>query len=388
MVVNFINIRNYADVRVFELLSTKFKLFDDVFGASDEVLGRADNIDIESRIWEIYQQCRSDEEIKAAFEKLQADMQEEIDERMNVVREEVIEHFDINVQEHLRTRKDDTGAFLNRYQHIFWELTKFVLSSQAIFDDETHTFRLTVPVAGKRCGKYALLNNVGDAQPYRLNDTLAQHVINTALSLTLDDDSVILFDEQALSMNASLPERMRDQHGYLLLSHLDVTSMENEQYDLFTAFTDDGIFLTQEECEKLFLNGGAERRGSAIPAEIQKKLSDNQLQHRKAKLKALDSRNLTFFKQEEERILKWEHDMLDELEAQIRALRKTIQQAERDARNATNIEDKLKSERKVDELKRKRRRLRIELDEREDEIGDKRKQMLLDYTDEMMKRKK
>ena len=376
VVVNFINIRNYADVRVFELLSTKFKLFDDVFGASDEVLGRADNIDIESRIWEIYQQCRSDEEIKAAFEKLQADMQEEIDERMNVVREEVIEHFDINVQEHLRTRKDDTGAFLNRYQHIFWELTKFVLSSQAIFDDETHTFRLTVPVAGKRCGKYALLNNVGDAQPYRLNDTLAQHVINTALSLTLDDDSVILFDEQALSMNASLPERMRDQHGYLLLSHLDVTSMENEQYDLFTAFTDDGIFLTQEECEKLFLNGGAERRGSAIPAEIQKKLSDNQLQHRKAKLKALDSRNLTFFKQEEERILKWEHDMLDELEAQIRALRKTIQQAERDARNATNIEDKLKSERKVDELKRKRRRLRIELDEREDEIGDKRKQMI------------
>lgn len=376
VVVNFINIRNYADVRVFELLSTKFKLFDDVFGASDEVLGRADNIDIESRIWEIYQQCRSDEEIKAAFEKLQADMQEEIDERMNVVREEVIEHFDINVQEHLRTRKDDTGAFLNRYQHIFWELTKFVLSSQAIFDDETHTFRLTVPVAGKRCGKYALLNNVGDAQPYRLNDTLAQHVINTALSLTLDDDSVILFDEQALSMNASLPERMRDQHGYLLLSHLDVTSMENEQYDLFTAFTDDGIFLTQEECEKLFLNGGAERRGSAIPAEIQKKLSDNQLQHRKAKLKALDSRNLTFFKQEEERILKWEHDMLDELEAQIRALRKTIQQAERDARNATNIEDKLKAERKVDELKRKRRRLRIELDEREDEIGDKRKQMI------------
>jgi len=376
VVVNFINIRNYADVRVFELLSTKFKLFDDVFGASDEVLGRADNIDIESRIWEIYQQCRTDEEIKAAFEKLQADMQEEIDERMNVVREEVIEHFDINVQEHLRTRKDDTGAFLNRYQHIFWELTKYILSSQAIFDDLTHTFQLTIPVASSRCGKYALLNNVSDAQPYRLNSTLAQHVINTALSLTLDENSIVQFDEQAMSMNASLPERIRGQKGYLLLSHLDVTTMENEQHDLFTAFTDDGTFLTQEECEKLFLNGGVEQRGSAIPADIRKKLSDNQLQHRKAKLKALDSRNLTYFKQEEERILKWEHDMLDELEAQIRALRKTIQQAERDARNATNIEEKLKTERKVDELKRKRRKLRIELDEREDEIGDKRKQMI------------
>ena len=35
VVVNFINIRNYADVRVFELINDKFKLFDDVFGASD-----------------------------------------------------------------------------------------------------------------------------------------------------------------------------------------------------------------------------------------------------------------------------------------------------------------------------------------------------------------
>ena len=89
VVVNFLNMRNYADVRVFNLLSTKFKLFDDVFGASDEVLGQADTIDIESRIWEIYQQCRSEEEINQAFEKLQQDMQEQIDERMTEVRSQV-----------------------------------------------------------------------------------------------------------------------------------------------------------------------------------------------------------------------------------------------------------------------------------------------------------
>lgn len=376
VVVNFINLRNYADVRVFELLSTKFKLFDDVFGASDEVLGRADNIDIESRIWEIYQQCRSDEEIKLAFEKLQADMQEEIDERMETVRAEVIENFDINVQEHLRTRKDDTGAFLNRYQHIFWELTKYVLSSHAVFNDIDYTFRLSIPIAGNRPGKYALLGNTSDAQPYRFNGSLAQYVINTALSITIDNKSEVLFDQQALMMNAVLPDYLQGKKGYLLLSRLEVSTMESEQYDLFTAFTDEGRFLTQEECEKLFLNGGTERQTSIVPKEIIKKLNINHEQHNKSKLKQLDSRNLTFFKQEEERILKWEHDMIDELEEQIRVLRKTIQQSERDARNATNVEEKLKAERKVDELKRKRRRLRNELDDREDEIGDKRKQMI------------
>ena len=37
VVVNFINRKNAADQRVFELLSEKFQLFEGVFGASDEV---------------------------------------------------------------------------------------------------------------------------------------------------------------------------------------------------------------------------------------------------------------------------------------------------------------------------------------------------------------
>lgn len=385
VVVNFINMRNYADVRVFQLLSTKFKLFDDVFGASDEVLGRADNIDIESRIWKIYQQCRTDEEIQQAFEQLQTDMQEQIDDRMEEIRTEVIENFDINVQEHLRTRKDDTGTFLNRYQHVFWELTKFILSSQAVFDDASHSFLLKVPVAGLRCGKYTLLGNVKDAQPYRLNDTLGQYVVNTALSLNLDNKSMVIFNENALCMKASLPEHLQGQKGYLLLSRLDVASIENEQYNLFTAFTDDGTFLSQEECEKLFLNGGTEEPSHVVPDDINNKLMVNQQVHSKAKLKDIDSRDLGYFRQEQDRIEKWEHDMLDGLEEQIRTLRKTIQQAEREARAATNVEEQLKAERKVDELKRRRRRLRRDIDEHEDEIEDKRKEMIKELENKLIK---
>lgn len=127
VVVNFVNKRNFADVRVYNLLSEKFHLFNDVFGASDEVLGQADNIDFERRIWEIYQECRTEEEIASAFEKLQEDMQEQIDECITDVKEKVINNFDIEVQEHLRLSKENTGAFLNRYEYIFWELTKYIL---------------------------------------------------------------------------------------------------------------------------------------------------------------------------------------------------------------------------------------------------------------------
>ena len=384
VVVNFINVRNYADVRVFELLNDKFKLFDDVFGASDEILGKADNIDIESRIWEIYQQCRSEEEINAAFSRLQADMQEEIDQRMDEVRQEVMEHFDINVQEHLRTRKDETGAFLNRYQHVFWELTKYVLSSQAVFNDSNYTFVLKTPVAGERKGKYSMLNNQGDALPYRLNDTLAQHVINTALSLPLDDGGTVVFDEAAISMNANLPDYLHGESGWLVLSSLSVSSFEEEQYHIFTALTDSGRTLTQDDAERLMLNGGVETDVAAIPADVKEKLQKNIAQRSKAKLNDIDSRNLNYFRQEENRIYQWERDCIDGLEAELTIVKRSTLQAERDARNATSVHEKLELERKIDELKRKKRRLRNELEDKEDEIGEQRRRMIAELERRMI----
>ena len=384
MVVNFINIRNYADVRVFELLNDKFKLFDDVFGASDEILGKADNIDIESRIWEIYQQCRSEEEINAAFSRLQADMQEEIDQRMDEVRQEVMEHFDINVQEHLRTRKDETGAFLNRYQHIFWELTKYVLSSQAVFNDSNYTFVLKTPVAGERKGKYSMLNNQNDALPYRLNDTLAQHVINTALSLPLDDGGTVVFDEAAISMNANLPDYLHGESGWLVLSSLSVSSFEEEQYHIFTALTDSGRTLTQDDAERLMLNGGVETDVASIPSDVKDKLQKNIAQRSKAKLNDIDSRNLNYFRQEENRIYQWERDCIDGLEAELTIVKRSTLQAERDARNATSVHEKLELERKIDELKRKKRRLRNELEDKEDEIGEQRRRMIAELERRMI----
>jgi len=69
VVINFLNQRNEADRRVLELLSEKFHLFDGVFGASDEILGRIESgVDFEKRIAAIYDTCRTPEEIEAAFE--------------------------------------------------------------------------------------------------------------------------------------------------------------------------------------------------------------------------------------------------------------------------------------------------------------------------------
>ena len=386
VVVNFLNTRNHADVRVYELLSTKFKLFDDVFGASDEVLGQADTMDIESRIWDIYQQCRTEEEINQAFERLQKDMREQIDERMTEVRSQVLENFDINVQEHLRMTRDNTKGFLNRYEHIFWELTKYILCKEAVFDDSNHSFVLRVPVAGQRTGRYAMLQQTSEATPYRLSHPLAQYVINTALSLSLEDAEV-MFDQKALPMNADLPDYLQGQSGVLILSALSVSVLAEEQYALFNAVTDDGRTVCQEDCEKLFLNGGTEVPCGRVDEQTLKRLQNDVRQHSFAKLKELDSRDLSFFKTEQDRIYQWERDVIDGIEDELCTVKKQILQTERDARNAESVAEKLALEKKVNELKRKKRRLRNELDDREDEVSEKREAMIADLEQRMVKHK-
>lgn len=87
VVVNFLNQKNEADQRVFQLLSEKFYLFEGVFGASDEVLGAIElGVDFERRIADIYQRCRTSDEIEASFDQLQHDLSAEVDAAMTRTR--------------------------------------------------------------------------------------------------------------------------------------------------------------------------------------------------------------------------------------------------------------------------------------------------------------
>jgi hypothetical protein len=103
MVLNFLNRKNAADARLFELLEQKLHLFDGVFGASDEILGALDDgMDFERRVLGIYQTCRSPEAIDAAFDALRADLEQRIDQRMSAARALLFERFDGEVRRRLR----------------------------------------------------------------------------------------------------------------------------------------------------------------------------------------------------------------------------------------------------------------------------------------------
>ena len=146
VVINFLNERNEADRRVHELLSEKFNLFSGVFGASDEVLGSIESgVDFERRILAIYQQCRTHEEIDAAFRQLQEEMEESIKARMDDTRKILLEQFDEDVHSRLKLRLSDAHANLDRIGRLFWTLTRFILADHASFDNYVLTFDLKQP---------------------------------------------------------------------------------------------------------------------------------------------------------------------------------------------------------------------------------------------------
>ncbi|MFH1497828.1 MAG: hypothetical protein ABII82_08375 [Verrucomicrobiota bacterium] len=136
--MNFLNRKNAADKRVFELLSEKFKLFEGVFGASDEVLGVIESgVDFEKRIAGIYQRCRQPDEIKAAFDQLQLELSLEINESMTLTRRKLLENFDDEVREKLKIRDEAAKAYLNRYERLLMQLTRHELAGHADFEDDS-----------------------------------------------------------------------------------------------------------------------------------------------------------------------------------------------------------------------------------------------------------
>jgi ERCC4-related helicase len=103
LVLNFLNRQNAADARLFDLLSQKLALFDGVFGSSDEILGAlGSGIDFEKRVLDIYQSCRSPDEVDRAFNSLRADLDDRISARFAAARTLLFERFDGEVRGKLR----------------------------------------------------------------------------------------------------------------------------------------------------------------------------------------------------------------------------------------------------------------------------------------------
>jgi superfamily II DNA or RNA helicase len=391
VVINFLNETNDVDRRVYDLLVEKFNLFNGVFGASDEVLGSLESgIDFERSVLEIYQQCRTPEEIEAAFQRLRQELEEKIQTRMAETRRKLLEHFDEDVAARLRLNFQGAREQLNRVGIMFWRLTRFILDRWATFDETSFTFDLKqTPRHDIPLGHYRFISKEQENVPgmflYRLSHPLAEYVIDTAK--TLDTQLAHLtFNVTARPTRIAVVEALKGRTGWLHLQQLVIESFEREEYLLFSGFLDDGTSLDQETMEKLFLCEATAQPLDSIPPEVKLRLTKEAERHVQATISRSLETNNRHFLEEREKLEQWADDMLIAAEKQLKDTKERIKALTRQARLATTTEEQHALQKQIQDLEKQKRRQRQRIFDVEDEIMAKRDELIAKLEKRMQQR--
>jgi len=376
VVINFLNERNEADRRVLELLAEKFHLFSGVFGASDEVLGSIESgVDFEKRVLAIYQNCRTPEEIAAAFKALRDEMDASIKTRMDDTQRALMEHFDEDVHSRLKMQLAQTREQLDRVGRLFWALTGYMLRDHAKFLTEALAFNLhTPPRPDLKTGDYHLISktepNVAGEFLYRLTHPLGEYVLDNGKHCPTPV-ATVTFDISHHVGRITAIEALRGQSGWLTLQKLTVDSFEREEFLLFSAFANGGQSLDQETCEKLF-RCEAQVRAAELPPADQDRLELETQRHAQAAIARSLETNSQVFSQERERLERWAEDMVLGAEMDLADTKAQIKGLNRQSRLATTVDEQHTLQNKIRDLEKLQRTQRQQIFNVEDEIKGKR----------------
>ena len=381
VVLNFIDLTNAADRRVYELLEQKFNLFDGVFGASDEVLGAIESgVDFEQRIKQIYQTCREPIQIDQAFEQLQLELAHEINAQMINTREQLFQHFDEDV---LQKIKIDSSASLDRYERLLLDLTKgelndFIEESQGGFILKQLPTAAPVEIP---LGEYELPRREGDTHIYRLSHPLAQWLISQAKGRDLGAAKLV-FNYTATTTRVAVVKELQGQSGELQAHLVTVESLERaEDHIVLCGQTADGKILHQEVLEKLLgfpvteVITQANQNAPQLADELSRRKTDI--------LMAVNQRNLKYFEAEVDKLDGWADDLKVGLEQAIKEIDKEVREVRRTARAAPELNEKLHWQKRQRELEKLRSRKRRELFDKQDEVDNRREALIGELEDKL-----
>lgn len=351
VVVNFVNRRNPADKRVFQLLSEKLKLFEGVFGASDEVLGAIEgNIDIEKRIYEIYQKCRTTEAIEQAFDQLQESLKSVLEVREAAARTTLLENFDRDVVASLKTRRDESNDFLKEYERVLLDLARAELSEAQFgsnhFFYQDRRYDLTWGMAQEQNSEF-----------FRLQATehyLAWDLIRKAKNRQLDPVHLTFHYDRLVGHYSSLKPYI-GQSGQMAVFETSFTYNKGNtstRHLVVLAQTDQGERLSAEMAEHLL----------CIPAESvpmmeelpETLFADWREETLAGLIKQTEVELEQYFEQESDKLERWAQDQRETLMQDVEELSNQIQQFKKEARQLASTTEKIQAKKALRKLERQR----------------------------------
>jgi ERCC4-related helicase len=397
VVVNFLNMANEADKRVYELLDEKFKLFSGVFGASDEVLGAiGGGVDFEKRIAEIYQSCRRTDEIRAAFDALQKEMEPEIEANIEHTKKKLLENFDEEVIQRLKINLNAGKDYLSRFEHMLWAITEHGLSASARFEHKNNQFELITnpfPQIPIHTGMYQLVRSdegrktevqlAPNTSIYRSGHPLAQAVIEHCKQ---NGDALgrLEFHLSNSGKKVAALEPFIGKSGWMQVSLFSIHSFELEEYLLVSCVTEENEAIAGNIASK-FWNLQQDALSKEAPTHsVRLSLQGQMQQEQNLCLLEAQERNSQYYNEEIDKLDKWADDMKLSLEKEIKDLEFEIRLRKNESRKILELERKLAIQREIKDMEKQRNEKRRNLFEAQDAI-DERKENLLNEIEQRIK---
>ncbi|MGM9777079.1 MAG: SNF2-related protein [Prevotella sp.] len=373
VVVNFVNQANYADCRVYELLNDKFSLFNGVFGASDEVLGSMDSgVDFERKLNIIYNTCRTEREIAAAFDELQSELETVIKERIESTRKSLLENFDEEVVNKLRMRQGEDTMRMDSYNKHLWKVAISVLKDAiSDIDEGNHTFTLSSSLEEDiPTGTYILNKESDEYVQLRYGHPLGQYVVHNAME-TIVSDCELVFDLDSYYFKSKLLEKYKGESG--IASVYRITSSneyDSEEYLIGCAKTDNGEKLPKDFVFKLLEIGCVDETETKLDAldDIFKADYDNQLSENQ---RVIEERTNQYVDYEINKYEMWADDQLVPLQKEVMELSREHDALRRQIRKEHNATVKLQLKKDEMQMSRLLSQKRAKMYAMEDEYRDK-----------------
>ena len=288
-------------------------------------------VDFERRVLEIVQSARSETEINEEFDRLQTDLQTDIDTAVLDARKRLLDRVDEDVVRRLKTRKGTLSDVMSTFEQRLLTVARAELPGARFhpdaprrFDHDGRTWTTEWPLA-----------DVKNWQFFRLaEDNLASQLVEAARARSLPL-ATLRFDPEAYTGGRlSDVEAIRGQAGWLRVTRLTVKAGgETATHLLLAAITDAGHFLPEATLDRLFLVPGATRLelGAEPPTEALEKAAGAL---RDGRLAEAEAANGTWMDQETGKLDAYAEDMeraadaeIKSLEAEVKARRKTLRVA-------------------------------------------------------------
>ena len=373
VVVNFVNQSNRADCRVYELLNNKFSLFDGVFGASDEVLGALDSgVDFERRINNIYQTCRTEREIEAAFDELQQELDTIIKERIDNTRKTLLENFDEEVVDKLRVRQVEDTERLNVYNKHLWNLAISVLGDNIDrVDEKKHTFMLNNVLSSDiPTGTYILNKDSENFYQLRYGHPLGQYIVSKGFAVETWDEEIV-FNLSAYPYKSSLVELYRGKSGESIIYKVSSFNKYDAEENLIACAIDDSGSVLPSQLSFKLLELPADSCTECDLSQSETKFKDDLNEQLSQYTSDIEKRTNEYVDFEINKYEMWADDQLVPLRNEVMELSREHDQLRRQIRKEHNASAKIQLKKDEAVLAKKLHSKRSQLLVMEDEYLDK-----------------